>query len=86
MRKFSLLFSLLLCSIVSLKAQNNIIPAPVSYENNMDMFMIDNNVFLDDRTNDATAHNYANDLLAYLNRASINTSFKKVDLTITFKS
>lgn len=79
MRKPLLLFSLFLCSVVSLIAQNNIIPAPVSYENNMDMFMVDNSIFLDDRTNDATAHAYANDLLSYLNRASINTSFKKVD-------
>jgi hexosaminidase len=79
MRKFLIFFSLFLCSVVSLNAQNNIIPAPVSYENNMDMFMIDNNVFLDDRTNDATAHDFVSDFLAYLQKANVNTSFKKVD-------
>jgi hexosaminidase len=74
------LIAFILCVCVSqfALAQNNIIPAPVSYEYTEGMFMLDNQVSIDVRTTDQMVLNHAKVFQSFLAASGSNVELKAV--------
>lgn len=60
-------------------AQNNIIPAPVSYQNSGSMFMLDNRVSIDVRTENAEVQQIAKLFACVISKNNTSLPFKKVE-------
>jgi hexosaminidase len=69
MKKYILLLFLSFTYLFS-EAQNNIIPAPVSYEHSNGMFMLDNQVSIDIRTSDAQVLQFVKNFQSFISKGS----------------
>jgi hexosaminidase len=69
---------LLLCLFPVLSIAQSIIPAPVSYENTQDMFMLDNSVSIDVRTPNTEVKRMVEQLAVVLERSGTKLNFKSV--------
>jgi hexosaminidase len=64
--------------VLTLKAQHNIIPAPVSFQSTNGMFMLDNRTSIDLRANNTALRKMAENYQMFLKNAGININFKSV--------
>lgn len=77
MKKYFFLVFVLL-AVFSVKAQHNIIPAPVSFESTTGMFMLDNQASIDLRVNNPELKKMAENFQAFLKNAGLNINFKSI--------
>ncbi len=63
---------------LTLKAQHNIIPAPVSFQSTDGMFMLDNQTSIDLKTNNPALRKMAENFQIFLKNAGTNINFKSV--------
>jgi hexosaminidase len=73
---FFLIFMFL--GVLTLKAQHNIIPAPVSFQSTNGMFILDNKTSIDLRANNTELRKMAENLQMFLKNAGTNINFKSV--------
>lgn len=77
MKKIASLFLIfLVCH--KIYSQHNLIPSPVSYEQNEHMFMFDSQTYVDLKTNDPEVRKYTDNFLAFLSKAGTNLTFKVI--------
>jgi hexosaminidase len=69
---------IILLGVLTVKAQHNIIPAPVSFQSTNGMFMLDNQTSIDLRTNNPALRKMAENFQMFLKNAGTNINFKSV--------
>lgn len=75
-----LLTTLLISFIgITVFGQHNIIPKPVSFEQNTDLFMLDQNVSIDIETEIPQIKTYVNEFKTFLNNAGSRIEYKNVE-------
>lgn len=69
---------IILLGVLTVKAQHNIIPAPVSFQSTNGMFMIDNQTSIDLRANNPALRKMAENFQMFLKNAGTNINLKSV--------
>ena len=75
MRNYFFLIIMFL-GVLTLKAQQNIIPAPVSFQSTDGMFMLDNQTSIDLKANNPALRKMAENFQMFLKNAGTNINFK----------
>ncbi len=73
-----IIFILLCFGVFFANAQHNIIPAPVSFESNQSMFMLDNQTNIDLKVNNPELKKMVENFQNFLKNAGLNLAFKTV--------